>query len=153
MPFRLATPAFSQGGAIPVKYTCSGADVSPPLQWTAPPAGAKSLALVVDDPDAPSGTWIHWLLYNIPARAGGLREGLSTSPQLSRGMLQGRNSFGKIGYGGPCPPRGQVHRYFFRLYALDTMLPLKAGASRAELDSAMQGHLRGQAECMGRFGR
>ncbi len=153
MVFCVSTTAFAQGETIPTKYTCSGADVSPPLSWSAPPAGTKSLVLIADDPDAPGGTWFHWMVYNIPGHAGGIWEDVAPTGELPGGMLQGRNSFGKIGFGGPCPPRGQTHRYFFHLYALDTMLKLKAGASHAELEGAMRGHVKGETEWMGRFGR
>ena len=153
MEFRISTSAFHQGGPIPLKYTCSGSDVSPPLAWSAPPAGTKSLALIVDEPDAPAGTWYHWLVYNIPGRAGGVREGASRTGSLPNGGMQGRSSFGKMGYGVPCPPQGQTHRYFFHLYALDTMLELRAGATQRELEAAMRGHVKGEAEWMGRFGR
>lgn len=153
MKFRIATRAFSMGAKIPAKYTCGGEDVSPPLEWSAPPTGTKSLVLIVGDPDAPGGTWYHWLLYNIPVHAGGIWEHVTATAELPGGMLQGKNSFGKIGYGGPCPPLGQTHRYLFHLYALDTVLKLRAGASHAELQGAMRGHVKGEAEWMGRYGR
>lgn len=153
MAFRIETRAFSFGATIPAKYTCGGADVSPPLEWSAPPAGAKSLVLIVDDPDAPGGTWYHWLLYNIPAHAGGIWEHVATVGKLPGRMLQGRNSFGKIGYGGPCPPHGKAHRYFFHLYALNIVLKLPAGVSYAQLANAMRGHVGAEAEWMGRYGR
>lgn len=138
---------------IPMKYTCDGADVSPALRWSEPPEGTTSLALIMDDPDAPGGTWYHWLLWNIPGHAGGIWEHVATTRTMPGGMVQGRNSFGKMGYGGPCPPQGQTHRYFFHLYALDTQLTLPAGATHLELEHAMRGHVKGETEWMGRFGR
>ena len=150
---QLSTTSFTPGGAIPKNFTCSGADVSPELSWAAPPAGAKSMALIVDDPDAPAGTWNHWLLYNLPPSAHELPENQSRTPELANGALQGKNDFGKIGYNGPCPPPGKPHRYFFRLYALDTKLDLKSGADRRALDQAIKGHILAQAELMGTFGR
>ena len=153
MEFRISTSAFSQGAMIPVKYTCSGEDVSPPLIWSEPPTGTKSLVLIMDDPDAPGGTWYHWLLYNIPGGAGEVREGASLTGALPNGAVQGRSSFGKVGYGGPCPPRGQTHRYFFHLYALDKVLKLRVGVSHTDLEGAMRGHVKGEAEWTGRFGR
>lgn len=153
MAFSISTKAFAPGGKIPVKYTCSGRDVSPALTWSDVPAGAKSLALVLDDPDAPGGEWYHWLVWNIPARAGGIVEHAAATPELAGGMVQGGNSFGKMGYGGPCPPKGQTHRYFFRLYALDTRLGLHASATYVELERAMRGHVVAEAELMGWFGR
>ena len=153
MVFRISTEAFGDGKTIPLKYTCSGADVSPALQWSEPPEGTKSLALVVDDPDAPGGTWYHWLLWNIPGHAGGIWEHAAPTGELPDGMEQGRNSFGKVGYGGPCPPEGQTHRYIFHLYALDKVLALPVGATQLELQHAMRGHVKGEAKWMGLFGR
>lgn len=151
MSFQLSSSAFSSGGAIPKNYTCDGSDVSPPLSWVGAPA-AQSFALIVDDPDAPAGTWVHWVLYNAPGSAKQFSEGVKKDEQLSDGTLQGRNDFRKTGYNGPCPPPGKPHRYFFKLYALDTKLNLKPGATKAEVESAIKGHIVGQAELMGKFG-
>ena len=138
-------------GTIPKKFTCDGPDTSPPLKWTEPPKGTKSFAVIVDDPDAPSGTWVHWVLYDVPAETSELSEGVRKDRQLPNGALQGRNDFGKIGYNGPCPPRGGPHRYFFKLYALDARTNLKAGASKSEVERAMKGHILAQTEIVGRF--
>ncbi len=151
--FRLTSPAFEQGGGIPARYTCAGENVSPPLEWGEVPEGAKSLALICDDPDAPRGTFVHWVIFNIPPSAKGLAEGIPKEPELSDGSIQGRNDFGEIGYGGPCPPPGPAHRYFFKLYALDTKLDLPPGATKAQVLQAMQGHVLAQTELMGRFAR
>lgn len=153
MSFALKAAAFSNGGEIPRKHTCSGADVSPALQWNDAPTKARSVALIVDDPDAPAGTWTHWVIWNIPAQAKGLPEGVPTTDSLENGALQGKNDFNRVGYGGPCPPPGKPHRYFFRLYALDANLDVKAGAKRNELDSAMKRHVLAQAEWMGMYKR
>jgi Raf kinase inhibitor-like YbhB/YbcL family protein len=153
MSLELSTTAFSNGGNIPKKYTCDGPDLSPALTWNGAPAGTQTFALIADDPDAPVGTWVHWVLYNAPGGAQGLTEGIKKDDQLSDGTLQGRNDFRKIGYGGPCPPPGKPHRYFFKLYALDAKLNLKPGATKAEVESAMKGHILAQAEWLGRYGR
>jgi len=149
---QLTSPAFTQGEAIPAKYTCDGANVSPPLEWGQPPAGAKSFVLIVDDPDAFKGPWVHWVFYNIPATLQSLRESVSKDADFPKGSLEGINDFKKTGYGGPCPPQG-AHRYFFRLYALDTMLPLPLGAKRKDVDKAMSGHILAQGELMGTYSR
>jgi hypothetical protein len=153
MALELKTTAFSPGGTIPKKFTCDGPDLSPALSWSNPPAGVESFALLVDDPDAPVGTWVHWVLFDLPATARELPEGVSATEQLEGGARQGRNDFRKIGYGGPCPPPGGPHRYYFRLYALNTKLNLKAGATKADVEKAMAGHIQAQAELMGRYGR
>ena len=145
--------AFADGGEIPKRHTCSGADLSPALSWDGVSPAAHSLALIVDDPDAPGGTWTHWLIWNIPAHLTALPEGVPAEDVLQNGARQGRNDFHRIGYGGPCPPPGKAHRYFFKLHALDTALDLKAGASRKELDRAMKGHIVSQAEWMGTYRR
>lgn len=150
---KLASSAFAAGAIIPDQYTCKGSDNSPALSWSDAPAHTASFALIMDDPDAPSGTWVHWVLWNIPPKMHSLPEGVSKSEQLDDGSRQGRNSFAKIGYNGPCPPPGQTHRYFFRIYALDQSLNLKPGASRSEADAAMKGHILAQAEYMGTFHR
>src|SRR5512145_610516 len=130
---QLKTSAFANGGDIPSMFTCDGADDSPALQWTEPPVPTQSFALIVDDPDAPRGTWVHWVLYDLPATARELPEGVPPEATLPSGARQGRNDFKKIGYGGPCPPPGPAHRYFFRLFALDRRLGLRPGATRREL--------------------
>lgn len=153
MGFALESPDFNPGGDIPSQLTCDGEDASPVLRWDGAPAGTKSLSLVTEDPDAPSGTFIHWVLYDLPETAHEMPSHVPTEKQLSNGARQGRNSFGRIGYGGPCPPRGPAHRYFFRLFALDSRLDLAPGASRDQLDRAMKGHVLAQAELMGRYKR
>jgi Raf kinase inhibitor-like YbhB/YbcL family protein len=152
MSFTLTSSAFDEGGAIPKKYTCDGADVSPPLSWAAPPGGTQSFALVSDDPDAPVGTWVHWVIFNLPAGLDGLPEGVPADAEPSLGGRQGKNDFGRLGYGGPCPPRG-THRYYFKLYALDATLGLPAGATKAGLLEAMAGHVLAEAQLMGRYSR
>lgn len=151
--FRIESTAFKQGALIPARFTCKGENVSPPLAWTDPPAGTRSFALIVEDPDAPAGTWTHWVVYNLPAHARAMGENTPKQGELPNGGLQGTSSFDSVGYGGPCPPPGNAHRYFFRLYALDTVLNLKAGAAKAEVQAAMKGHVVGRAELMGRFKR
>ncbi len=148
--FALTSTAFKEGEMIPKKYTCDGPDISPPLEWHEVPAGAKSLALIVEDPDAPMGIWVHWVIFNIPPGTSGLPEHVSTDKTLADGAIQGRNDFRKIGYGGPCPPGG-THRYFFILYALDTTLRLSPGSTKAEMVRAMEGHIVGKAQLMGRY--
>jgi Raf kinase inhibitor-like YbhB/YbcL family protein len=150
---QLETSAFPPGGDIPVRFTCDGSDDSPALEWTEPPAGTQSFTLVADDPDAPRGTWVHWVLYDLPARARELPEAVPPDKELVSGARQGRNDFRKIGYGGPCPPPGPAHRYYFRLFALDRALGLKSGATRNEIDRAMEGHILARAELMGRYRR
>lgn len=153
MSFTLKTTAFSEGGSIPKKYTCDGADVSPPLSWAGSPSGTQSFALIADDPDAPVGTWTHWLIWNVPGGETTLQEGVPKAETLPDGARQGRTDFKRIGYGGPCPPPGKPHRYFFKLFALDTKLDLKAGATRSELEQAVKGHALAQTELMGLYGR
>ena len=153
MSLQLSSTAFSNGGTIPKKYTCDGSDASPALAWSGAPSGTQSFALIADDPDAPVGTWVHWVLYNAPASAHELPEGVAKQDELPDGTLQGRNDFRKVGYGGPCPPPGKPHRYFFKLYAIDSKLNLKAGATKADIEAAMKGHVLGQAEWLGRYGR
>ncbi len=153
MAFELKSTAFENGGFIPKKYTCDGPDVSPPLSWTDPPEETRSLALICDDPDAPMGTWVHWVLFGVPPEIRELPEGVPTEKTLPWGGKQGRNDFGRIGYGGPCPPRGPAHRYFFRLYALDIEPDLSPGATKRELLRAIEGHILAETELMGRYGR
>jgi len=150
MPFVLTSTTFTQGKPIPAVYTCTSRDISPPLAWGDPPEGTQSLALIMDDPDAPAGTWMHWVIYNIPAAARGLPENIPPDATLGDGSLQGKNSWGRPGYGGPCPPSG-THRYFFKLYALDTMLNLPSGASKQQLLQAMESHILAQVELMGTY--
>jgi Raf kinase inhibitor-like YbhB/YbcL family protein len=153
MSLTLTSPSFSNGGDIAKRFTCDGADVSPQLSWSDPPAGTKTFALLVDDPDAPVGNWNHWTLWNLPANSRGLPEGMSKQAHLADGTEQGQNDFRKTGYNGPCPPPGKPHRYYFKLYALDVKLDLKAGASKKEVEAAMKGNILAQVEWMGRYGR
>jgi Raf kinase inhibitor-like YbhB/YbcL family protein len=151
--FKLNSHSFSDRADIPKKYTCDGDDVSPELHWTDQPPAAKSFVLIVDDPDAPSGPWVHWVLFDLPGDAHDLPEGAGKSAPLPSGAQQGINDFKKTVYGGPCPPPGKPHRYFFKLYALDSKLSLKASPAKAEVEKAMQGHILGQAELVGRYRR
>ena len=137
---------------IPRKHTCDGDDVSPPLAWTGIPEGAKTIALIGDDPDAPMGTWVHWVLFNLPANIMQLAEAVPPNKELLSGAKQGRNDFRRIGYGGPCPPGG-THRYYFKLYALDSALNLPPGASKADVVKAMQGHVLAEGQLMGKYKR
>jgi hypothetical protein len=148
----IKSSAFGSGEMIAAKYTCDGADFSPPLEWSGSPAETKSLALICDDPDAPMGTWVHWVIYDIPPTATMLAEGITREKDLPGGGTQGVNDFRKIGYGGPCPPGG-THRYFFKLYALDTMLGLKPGITKDQLLKAMRGHILAEAQIMGTYKR
>jgi Raf kinase inhibitor-like YbhB/YbcL family protein len=150
---QLTSTAFTEGAAIPAKHTCDARDVSPPLKWTGVPAGAKSLALIVDDPDAPAGTWVHWVLYDLPASSSELAEDVPKSQYIAGGAKQGLNDFRHLGYGGPCPPQGKPHRYFFKLYALDAELDLKPGLTKKDLESAMEKHILAQAQLMGTYQR
>lgn len=152
MTFVLTSRAFDQGKAVPAKYTCDGDDVSPPLEWRDPPAGTRSFALVSDDPDAPVGVWVHWVLYDLPASTRSLAEDVAPDAELPGGGRQGVNSWGRSGYGGPCPPGG-THRYFFKLYALDALLQLAPGAGKDEVLRRMEGHVVGEAELMGIYAR
>lgn len=153
MSLQISSAAFTAGANIPKKFTCDGPDVSPKLNWNEPPSKTQSFALIMDDPDAPVGTWVHWVLFDLPAAVRELEEGVAKQEQLPNGARQGRNDFGKIGYGGPCPPPGKPHRYFFKLYALDSKLNLNAGATKADVERAMKGHVLVQGELMGRYGR
>jgi len=153
MAFLLSSNSFSNGGDIPKKFTCDGADVSPEFSWSGSPDGTRSFALVGDDPDAPAGTWTHWVLYDLPPNAVSLPEGVNKVDEIPSGGRQGRNDFRKIGYGGPCPPPGKPHRYFFRLYALDQLLQLSPGADASQLEKAMLGHILATAEYMGKYRR
>ena len=153
MTIKLTGSAFAEGQPIPTKYTCDGADVSPPLKWSDVPEGARSLALICDDPDAPAGDWTHWVLFNIPPTVTELAEAVPTTETISNGAKQGRNDFKRIGYGGPCPPQGRAHRYFFRLYALKTEINLNAGATKQDVINAMKGNILAEAELMGTYKR
>jgi len=149
---KLSSTAFDPEGMIPSKFTCDGPNVSPALAFEDVPAGAASLALICDDPDAPFGTWVHWVYYDLPADVGGLPEGVPMDKNPGVGGTQGTSDFGQIGYGGPCPPGG-THRYFFKLYALDAVLNLNPGASKSQLLDRMKGHVLAEAELMGKYGR
>jgi len=151
--FRMESAAFTQGTLIPPRFSCSGENISPPLKWTNPPAGVRSFALIVDDPDAPGGIWTHWVVFNLPAQTRALDENAPKQDKLPNGGLQGTNSFESVGYGGPCPPPGKAHRYFFRLYALDTVLTLQPRAPREDVVSALKGHTLGETQLMGLFKR
>ncbi len=153
MALSLKSTAFDQGGDIPKKHTCEGADLSPALSWGDPPAGTRTFSLIVDDPDAPAGTWVHWVIYNLSAQTRDLPEGVPKTGELKDGSRQGRNDFARPGYGGPCPPRGAAHRYFFKLYALDAELSLPPGATKAELERAMKGHILAETQLMGKYKR
>ena len=153
MALHITSPDFSQGEVIPKKFTCDAQDVSPKLEWKGPPANTESFALIVDDPDAPAGTWVHWVLYDIPAGARDLPERVPGQEQLASGARQGRNDFGKIGCSEPCPPLGKPHRCFFKPCALDTKLNLKSGSTKADLERAMKAHVLAHAELIGRYGR
>jgi len=152
MEIRITSSSFEDGGLIPARYTCDGADVSPPLQWDAVPEGTKSIALICDDPDAPMGTWVHWVLFNLPSEANELAENIPAEETLPNGARQGLSDFGRIGYGGPCPPGG-THRYFFKIYALDTEVDLKAGTNKRQLLKAMEGHILSQGQLIGKYKR
>jgi Raf kinase inhibitor-like YbhB/YbcL family protein len=150
---QLSSTAFADGQPIPARYTCDDRNISPPLKWSGTPAGSKSLALIADDPDAPVGTWVHWVLYDLPANLSELQENLPKGQYIPGGGKQGLNDFKHLGYGGPCPPPGKPHRYFFKLYALDAMLELKAGATKKELERAMDKHVLAEGQLMGTYKR
>jgi hypothetical protein len=155
MTFMLTTSAFTENGDIPAKFTCDGPNVSPALAWSGAPAATQAFAVIAEDPDAPVGTWVHWVLFNLPARVDHLPEGVAKNetPSGLGGAVQGKNDFKKIGYGGPCPPPGKPHRYFFKLYALDRPLALRAGATKDQVEQAMQGHIVATAQLMGTYAR
>lgn len=153
MTMQVKSSAFAEGAAIPKLYSCEDQDVSPELVWSGAPKGTQSFALIVDDPDAPAGTWVHWLIWNLPATVSSLPQDLPKNEQLENGARQGKNDFRKLGYNGPCPPAGKVHRYYFRLYALDSKVDLPAGSGRPDLDKAIAGHTLAQGEYMGTFKR
>jgi Raf kinase inhibitor-like YbhB/YbcL family protein len=152
MSIKITSTAFAAGGLIPKQYTCDGANVSPPLSWSGVPPNAKALVLICDDPDAPAKTWVHWVAYDLPVTLTSLPENTATTTELTGGGKQGANDFKKIGYGGPCPPSG-THRYYFKLYALDTDTSLTPGATKDQLLKAMEGHIVAQGQLMGRYKR
>ena len=153
MALNIKSVAFSDGELMDAKYTCKGDDLSPSISWDAVPEGTKSFALICDDPDAPFMTWVRWVIYDIPANVTELSEGVPKEEVLSNGAKQGRNDFRKIGYGGPCPPPGGPHRYFFKLYALDTVLNLEPGMIKKSLLKAIEGHVLEEAQIIGKFKR
>src|SRR2546425_812332 len=153
MALKVQSSAFTEGSTIPAKHTCDGADVSPAVSWSGVPAEAKSLALICHDPDAPAGDWVHWVLFDLPSSLTQLPEGVPKEAELKGGGRQGMNDFSRIGYNGPCPPRGPAHRYYFTLYALDKMLGLPAKATRDEVLRATKGHVLAETQLMGRYAR
>jgi len=153
MNLPLTSTAFTEGQPIPQKYTCQGSDISPPLTWTNAPANTKSFALIADDPDAPMGTWVHWVLYDLPPSTKALPEDLAKTQYITGNAKQGINDFHRLGYGGPCPPPGKPHRYFFKIYALDRMLDLKPGATKQDVETAMRGHVLAEGQLMGMYQR
>lgn len=148
---RVASDAFAEGGMIPDKHAYAGGNVSPSIWWDGLPKGAKTVAIICDDPDAPNGAWIHWVIFNIPAAAGLITEGIPRGEVLPSGLVQGVNDFGNNGYDGPAPPSG-THRYYFRVYALDAAIDLKPGSTAKELLAAMESHVLAQGSIMGRYG-
>ncbi|MGD9093936.1 MAG: YbhB/YbcL family Raf kinase inhibitor-like protein [Anaerolineales bacterium] len=147
MSIQLSSSGFSEGETIPRKYTCDGEDISPQLSWSGAPAGLQGLVMIMDDPDAPVGTWVHWVLYSLPGNLTELPEGV-------QGLgVDGQNSWSRLGYGGPCPPPGTAHRYFFKLYALDIALNLNPGATKEEVENAMAGHILARGQLMGMYER
>lgn len=155
MALSLASTAFNQGDPIPVVHTCDGADRSPPLAWSGVPSGAAALALIADDPDAPGRTWVHWVLYDAPATLAGLPENVPQTEVLPAlgGAVQGHNDFHRVGYGGPCPPPGAAHRYFFTLYALAAPVGLRPAATKEQVERAMTGHILATAQLMATYAR
>jgi len=149
---KIKSSAFDEGAFIPGKYTCDGKDISPPLEWSLVPDGTKTFALICDDPDAPMGTWVHWVLFNLPGNIKELPGNVPPLGVLENGAKQGKNDFGKTGYGGPCPPRG-THRYYFKIYSLDKELDVNAGITKKELLKAMEGHILAEGQLMGKYKR
>ncbi len=149
---QISSSAFSHEQKIPTRFTCDGQDISPPLSWQQVPSETKSLVLICDDPDAPMGTWVHWVFYDIPPGVSQLPENIEPAQHPAVGGTQGTSDFGRIGYGGPCPPSG-THRYFFKLYALDTVLDLPPGQTKKQVLAAMQGHVLAEATLMGKYSR
>lgn len=153
MSIQITSTAFADGQPIPARYTCDSGDVSPALTWINAPAGTKSFALIADDPDAPVGTWVHWVVYDLSAGTNSLPENVAKSQYIAGNAKQGLNDFHRLGYGGPCPPPGKAHRYFFKLYALDAMLDLKPGVMKNDLLKAMEGHVLAEGQLMGTYQR
>jgi Raf kinase inhibitor-like YbhB/YbcL family protein len=153
MIIQITSPAFKDGDPIPKKYTCDAENVSPPLEWSDLPEGTKSVAIICDDPDAPIGTWVHWVLYGLSPTQSSLEERVPAKDVLPGDVRQGRNDFKRFGYGGPCPPPGKAHRYFFKIYALDVDTDLEPGASKKQLRKAMEGHILAQGQLMGTYQR
>lgn len=153
LTMKLKSTAFAAGAAIPMRFTCQGNDISPDLQWSGAPRQTRSFVLIVDDPDAPAGTWTHWLVWNIPPSSHALAANVPKEAKLRNGSWQGMNDFKRIGYGGPCPPPGKPHHYYFRLFALDSNLDLAADTTRPELEAAMQKHVIAQAQLMAVYAR
>jgi Raf kinase inhibitor-like YbhB/YbcL family protein len=152
-PMAIASPAFKNGQTIPKQFTADGENVSPPLTWGSVPKGAKCMVLILEDPDAPGGTFTHWLIYNVPPSSSGLKQNIAKIPNLSDGSIQGTNSFGKIGYGGPSPPPGKAHRYFVRVYALDSKLSVPTQMRVEQLRQAISSHILGDGQLLGVYGR
>ena len=152
MELTVTSTSFTQGGMIPRNYTCDGNNVSPPLSWSKGPEGTKSYVLISDDPDAPVGTWVHWVLYNLPVNVTSLSENIPKMKQLENGSLHGKNDFGRFEYGGPCPPGG-THRYYFKIYALDTMISAGPGLTKKQLLKEMDKHILAQGELVGKYSR
>lgn len=152
MSIKITSSAFKRESMIPARFTCDGEDISPPLQWENLPQGTQTLAIIADDPDAPMGTFVHWVLYNLPADVNELAEAVPAREMLENGAIQGKTDFGRVGYGGPCPPSG-THRYFFKIYALDKKVDIVGNADKSRLIIAMQGHILGQGELMGKYKR
>jgi Raf kinase inhibitor-like YbhB/YbcL family protein len=150
---KLTSTAFVEGQLIPQKYACDGKDISPPLKWSGAPIGAKSFALIADDPDAPAGTWVHWVVYDLPATASELPEDIAKTQFIVGNAKQGLNDFKRLGYGGPCPPPGKAHRYVFKIYALDTLLEIKPGSTKKEIEAAMGNHILDHAQLIGTYQR
>jgi Raf kinase inhibitor-like YbhB/YbcL family protein len=150
---QLTSAAFQEGDTVPKQYTGDGPDNSPPVRWSGAPEATKSFALVCEDPDAPRGTWVHWVIWNLPPDVHELSEGMPTSATLPNNARQGKNDFGKIGYGGPAPPRGKPHRYFFKIYALDGTLDLPEGATKKQLEQVLKDHVLASGQLMGKYGR
>lgn len=153
MALELNSPVFKHNEFIPRRYTCQGEDISPELNWSGVPLQTKSLVLICDDPDAPMGTWVHWVVYDIPVDKGGFSEGVATDEILEGNIKQGITDFGGVGYGGPCPPPGKPHRYFFKLYCLDTMLNLKPGLRKDDILKAIKGHVIAETQLIGLYKR
>ncbi len=153
MPIEVSSPAFQDGELIPARYTCEGEDISPPLEWTNLPAGSKSVALICDDPDAPVGTWVHWVLYDLSPKFNKLPEAIPGREVTPQGAKQGTNDFRRSGYGGPCPPPGKPHRYFFKIYALDIEPGLPAGATKSDLLRTIEGHVLAEGQLVGLYKR